>query len=734
MWKNYSVSYIKNNRSSSMSVIIAALVSAFLLSFLCSLFYNFWNSEVDNIVLEEGDWQARITADLTANELHSIQNYGNVEKAIINKELSTEVESTVVDVYFENPRTIFEDMPLLSEKLGLEESAVTYHILLLSRYLIHDPQDETPPLLMTFYLVILLIVSLSLILIIRNSFAMSMNGRIHQFGIFKSIGATPGQIRMCLMQEAASLCVIPILLGSIIGIAASIALVHVMNILAVTIPGGYASKWAYHPFVFVITILSTTLTVLVSAWLPARKLSKLTPLQAIRNTGELKLNKKKHSPILSLVFGIEGELAGNALKAQKKAMRISTLSLTLSFLGFTLILCSFTLSSISTRYTYFAKYQNVWDVMATIKDTKIEDFEKMEKLRELSGREDVLIYQKAEAVSLMKQNNMSEELMKLGGLDAVAGSAVSKDEDFWFIKAPIVIMDDEGFLTYCKKIGITPSLDGTVVYNQIWDSINSNFRYKNYIPFVTGEQETITLQNRTEKGKTAQIPVNGFTQEAPVLREEYDNYSLVQFISVSLWEKLSQQLGLAEEDTYVRILAKERNERSKLDALQADVQKLLGTKYETEIENRIQEKITNDWMISGYELILGGLCCILALIGIANVFSNTLGFIRQRKREFAQYMSVGMTPASIRKMFCIEALVIAGRPLLITLPLTVVIVGFMIIASYLNPIEFILEAPIIPIIIFSLFVFGFVAWAYYLGGKKMLRYNLADALRDDTIS
>ena len=94
------------------------------------------------------------------------------------------------------------DRPLIVRQLGLEDDAASYHLLLLSRYLIHDPQDETPPLLMTFYLVVLLLLSLSLILVIHNSFAVSMNARVHQFGIFSSIGATPGQIRTCLLYTS----------------------------------------------------------------------------------------------------------------------------------------------------------------------------------------------------------------------------------------------------------------------------------------------------------------------------------------------------------------------------------------------------------------------------------------------------------------------------------------------------------------------------------------------------
>ena len=155
---------------------------------------------------------------------------------------------------------------------------------------------------------------------------------------------------------------------------------------------------------------------------------------------------------------------------------------------------------------------------------------------------------------------------------------------------------------------------------------------------------------------------------------------------------------------------------------------MLGRDISFEMENRVQEKIDNDAMLNGYKLVVGALCALLALIGIANVFSNTLGFIRQRKREFARYMSIGMTPEGMRKMFWIEALVIAGRPVLITLPVTAVFVWLMITASSLNPKEFLAAAPILPVVLFIAAIFGFVALAYYLGGRQIMRCSLVEAL------
>lgn len=729
MWKDYSREFIKKNRVSSLSVLAAAFISALFLSLLCGLFYNFWNYEIESITLEEGAWQGRIAGTFNEDAVSDIENFANVKAAAINEDLS-DGQTLVIDIYFQNMRTVYQDMPLIAEQLGVPDDAVSYHELLLSRYFVHDPQDADPPLLMAFYLTVLLIVSASLILIIHNSFAVSMNTRVHQFGIFSSIGATPGQIRTCLLQEAAVLCILPILFGSLLGIALSFGIIQLVNILADGIAGRHEAVFSYHPLVFAVTILASALTVFVSAWLPARKLSRLTPLEAIKNTGELQLKRKKNSSILTLFFGIEGELAGNALKAQKKALRTSTLSLTLSFLGFTLMLCFFTLSEISTNHTYFERYQDAWDVMATVKDTKIEDFTHQDEILALDNVDSV-IYQKADAFCSVPEAAISDELKNLGGLETIAGSSVRATDGSYSIQAPIVIMDDSSFAEYCEQIGVPSSGTGSVVLNRIWDSANSNFRYKEYIPFLSAGQNTITLQNPEPASDTVTLPVLGCTQEPPVLREEYDNYALVQFLSLSTWKQIKDVIGNAEPDLSIRVLAEKDRTLTELNTIETELTDILENTFTFEMENRIQEKTDNDTMLSGYKIMIGSLCALLALIGIANVFSNTLGFIRQRKREFARYMSIGMTPDRMRKMFCIEALVIAGRPILITLPVTGLSAGLMITASYLNPMEFLASAPIVLILLFLAAISGFVALAYYLGGRQILKCNLAEALQSD---
>lgn len=736
MWKDYSSGYLKNNRSSGLAVIVAAFISALLLSLLSGLFYNAWKYEIERIEQEEGGWQSRIVGEFSQEDMESIKNFANVKDVVIN-EREAQIPETMIDIYFDPMRAVLDNTARIAETLGVSPEQVIYHHELLAMYLIRDPQDSAPRLLFPLFILITGTASLSLIIIIHNSFAVSMNARIHQFGIFSSIGATPKQIRSCLLQEAAALCVLPIFIGNLLGILISRGLIHMSNrLLGSGVPGRHEAVFGYHPLVLAITLLLTVMTIWISAWMPARKLSKLTPLEAIKNTGELQLKRKKKSLLLTCFLGMEGELAGNALKAQRKALRTASLSLIFSFFAFTIMQSFFALSGISTRETYFERYQGVWDIMVTVKDTDVDSFSETQKMQEIPEIRSAIAYQRAVAKRIVAEDEISEDMKSFGGFAAAGENYVRETDGGWFVNVPIVILDDASFLAYCEQIGIIPRLDGAVIWNQIRDVTNPDFRHPQYVPYVKGENEVSILRQSGNEEMTAEIPVLSYTEEVPVLREEYatlDYYELVHFIPVSLWKEIKEQIGGSEEDTYICMLSRENVTLEELDALQGQVESLIAGNYKVESENRIQEVEANDKQIQGMMTIFGGFCVLLAIIGIGNVFSNTLGFVRQRKREFARYMSVGMTQGEIKKMFCVEALTIAGRPIFITLPLAAVAVGYLLKTSYVEVGTFLAEAPIIPIMIFMLAIWGTVAFAYYLGWRNIRKINLAEVLRDDTM-
>lgn len=755
MWKDYSAGFLKNNRYSSLSVRIAAFISALLLSLLCGLFYNVWKYEVERIWQEEGGWHSRISGEFTEEDIETVKNFANVKAVAVNEKGAGSAE-TVLDIYFDDIGSVFSDTPRIARQTGASPENIVYHYELLAMYLVRDSSDPAPRLVFPMFLLIMLAASFSLIVIIHNSFAVSMNARIHQFGIFSSIGATPKQIRTCLLQEAAGLCAIPLLAGNLMGIAGSMGLIQLSNtLLGSDIPGRHQSVFGYHPLILALTLFASLATIWISAWLPARKLSKLTPLEAIRNTGELQLKRRKNSHFLSLLLGVEGELAGNALKAQRKALRTASLSLTLAFLAFAVMQCFFALSGISTRETYFERYQDVWDVMVTVKDADVDVFEETDRIQGMDGLESAVVYQKAMAERIITEEEISEDMKSLGGFSHASGELVTQVEDGWLVDAPIIILDDNSFLAYCEQIGTVPQLGGAVILNQIRDVTNPDFRHPDFMPYVkepgagengvsilrrSGKEEPPcgdTLMPYGKKEETAAaIPVLTYTEKVPVLREEYatlNYYQLVHFIPVSLWKEIKGQIGGMEEDSYIRVLCGEHGSLEELNMLQDELGQILSGKYTIELENRIQEYETNGKQIQGMMAVFGGFCILLAIIGIGNVFSNTLGFVRQRKREFARYMSVGMTPEELRKMFCTEALVIAGKPILIGLPLVLIVTGYMLKASYVGVREFMSEAPIVPILLFILAILSSTALAYYLAWRNVRKISLAEVLKDDTM-
>lgn len=84
-------------------------------------------------------------------------------------------------------------------------------------------------------------------------------------------------------------------------------------------------------------------------------------------------------------------------------------------------------------------------------------------------------------------------------------------------------------------------------------------------------------------------------------------------------------------------------------------------------------------------------------------------------------------------MFCIEALMIAGRPILIGVPLVVIVIGYMLQISYVEVGVFMAEAPLTPMFLFMLAILVSAALAYYFAWRYVRKIDLAEVLKDDTM-
>lgn len=719
MWKDYSISYIKKNKATGISIMAAALIASLFISMLCTLFYNMWQDDITRLIEKEDDWHVKINADLTQAELESIKSYAGVRDAVQS--------NGQVSVYFDSMSRVYDDMPVIAEKLGIAEEFITYHNLLLSRYFVFSPEEkQDPPLLLAFYVSIVILLCFSLVLIIRNAFQFSMETRLHQLGILKSIGATPKQLRSVLTQEALLLSAVPIFIGNLAGIGLCYGFFKLANSITaqLNISG---TRFRYHAFLFLITLLASLATLFFSAWFPARKLGRITPLSAIRGNLESPVEKVKKFRVVSSLFGIEGELARKSLYVRRKAFRTATVSLTVSFLVISVFLNFITLSELSTKHTYFERYQDAWDVMITLKETEDAlSSSELGALRRIDGVSSLTAYQKATAFVKVDADAFSNEVQSAGGYGKLNIASAAQDNSF-VVEAPLFIFDDESFQTFAAEAGVPASENkktAAITLNNIWDSVNSSFKDKAYIPFLETNQ-TLRLYSDKDASKALGTVESLLTTTAPVLREEFKNYSLVQIISASSYQTLSSEAA----EWFVNIRCTDDNQ---IQSVAAAAESLLeGREYS--IENRPDSQQANAKMYQGYRTIMLLLCSLLAFIGIANVFANTMGYVFQRRREFARYASVGLTPRGITKMLGMEALVIAIKPILLSIPFNVLFVLFAVNQSGIAMGEFVGNMPIVPLLVFSAVVIAAVFFSYSIGGRTLKKNNILEALKDDTL-
>ncbi len=575
--------------------------------------------------------------------------------------------------------------------------------------------EMTPAI--TAYIVVFSVASIALIMMIHHAFAATMTNRIHQLGILKSVGATRQQIRKALTNEVFVLSLPAIVIGNIVGIG--LAWLFMAFIITSTASlRDYNLTFAYHPIVFLGSFLFSVLTALISAWIPAKKLSRITPLEAIRYGNEPVIKKVRKYRIHSAIFGIYGELARKSLYARRKAMRIGTMSILLAVFSCVSLLNMFGISNLSTEKTYFDRFKNNWDFLVT---TEADAYNKalLNDIRNIEGVENCIVHKRVSGNTQIPKEYLSGDVQKLG-LENLNSSFVANDTRAYNVKTPIYILDDNNFERYRGE-----ETDANVIaVNIIWDSIHSERTNRQYVPFLNTDKEILLNLEGTI------IPVTDFAKELPVLRESLEQYALSLVMSESYYNSLG--FNVDTDEAFYTIKVEDEN---RYGVVKEELQKLLLAYPDYVFEGRIEEYENELEIQKGLRMLIYAFTVLLTCIGLANIFASTLGQIHQRKREFARYFAVGLTPKGAAKILIWEAAIVALRPILFTIVINIPLMSIMLNAGGITAQEFIAKRlPLIPAIILFVAVIGFVGLAYYLGGKKICNMNLVDVIEDDTLS
>lgn len=724
MWKEYSLNYLKKNKSTAAFIVIAVFVASMFISLLSTLFYNMWTNDIDRIKASEGDWQARIYIALSTDEMDTLNSFANVENVVLS------AENAYADLYFANPSEIYEDMPLIAEKLNISDENIEYHSSLLQKQFIYSKASgEQPAPIELFYFAVVILLCVALILIIKNAFAFSMRTRVRQLGILQSVGATPKQLRLVMFQEASVLSILPAVTGILAGIGLVAIFIRYANSLTAQL-GMQGATLHYHILLFLITIIVTMATVFISIWLPAKNLSKLESVELIKEQ-PLKIKKVKKYTLFSKLFGVEGELARKSIYVRRKEFRTATICLLLSFFVLSVFLNFMTLSEISTQRSYWNRYEDVWDVMVEVSGSKVDDAT-MESIRKVNGVSSAVLYKTDLSYrALLSEDAFSAELRSQGGYTTYNSSAETDENGEYLINAPLLILDDKSFESYCAQNGIgniRSDQPSAIVVNKIGDVLYSGSDDANYIEFLDPSRNlSLHLQVSTEDGQIERsLHIIGYTQNVPEVREDFSAFSLLLVLPESDYFMMNDSsAGIS----YINIKATQSED---LAALQSNISRILNGKFNYTIENRIDSYNTNSQMYEGYKKIVTIICAVIACIGVSNVFANTLGYMQQRKREFAKYQSIGITPKSIAKILFFEALVIGVKPILLSIPFNILFILLTTSSQGITLGDFLTQMPLLQNILFALAVLTAVALSYYICGRKILNANIADVLKNDS--
>lgn len=567
------------------------------------------------------------------------------------------------------------------------------------------------------YIVVFSVSSIALIMMLHHAFAATMTTRIHQLGILKSVGATRRQIRKALTNEVFVLSLPAIVIGNIVGIG--LAWMFMAFIITSTADlRDYTLTFVYSPIVFLGSFLFSVLTALISAWIPAKKLSRITPLDAIRYGNEPVIKRVKKYRIHSAIFGIYGELARKSLYSRRKAMRIGTMSILLAVLSCVSLLNMFGVSNLSTEKTYFDRYEDNWDFLVASEESTYSK-ELLNNIRNIDGVLSCIVHKKVTGNTQILGEYLSGDVQELG-LENLNNSFIADDSGAYNVNVPIYILDDNSFERYRGE-----KTDANVIaVNIIWDSIHSERTNRQYVPFLNDDKEILLNLEGTI------IPVTDFAKELPVLRESLEQYALSLVMSEIYYNSLG--FNVDTDETFYTIKVEDEN---RYGMVKEELQKVLLTYSDYVFEGRIEEYENELEIQKGLRMLIYAFTGLLTCIGLANIFASTLGQIHQRKREFARYFAVGMTPKGAAKILTWEAAIVAFRPIFFTIVINIPLMSIMLNAGGITAQEFIAKRlPLIPTIVLFWAVIGFVGLAYYLGGKKICNMNLVDVIKDDTLS
>ncbi len=562
--------------------------------------------------------------------------------------------------------------------------------------------------------VIIIIIVISSVFVIRNSFSISVSEKNRQYGMLTSIGATSKQIRKNVIFEGMVIGLIAIPLGIIFGIVAIMILLQVVNYLLDDMLAGMKFTYSINLLAILISILISTITIYLSCLIPAKRAAKISPIEAIRGNNDIKIKSKKlkTSSITKKLFGIGGVIASKNLKRSKKKYRTTVISLVVSIFIF-ISLSSFLSIGLKAGGFYYRDFK--FNMYVSSKDEGKKDLYK-----------EIVKMDNIDEYSYYYEIGLDFDIMKYA---SDFGKERFEENPYTPNSITVIVYNNEYFKKYIKELGLEEGnykttailMDSAVEYNEDGSkTIERLYTIKN------GDKINAKRDN-----KDINFTITKITDNEPMGQEVryYDVGKIViaeDFVKEVLNENIedgSYYLSdLLIKSSNAQELENKLNDLAKKDEKYSEINVF---NYETYVK---QEKR----MILVIKIFLYGFITVITLIGVTNIFNTITTNMILRSKEFAMLKSVGMSGKEFNKMIRLESIMYGAKSLLIGIPLGL-LGSYGIYKAFAQAIDFGYIFPYQAVIISIVFVFIIVGITMKYSLDKINKQNIIETIRQDNI-
>ena len=608
--------------------------------------------------------------------------------------------------------------------------------------------------------------------LIYNAFSISVSERTRQFGLLSSVGATRKQLLRMVLFEALAVSIVGIPLGILVGIGGiGITLLLIgdkfFSIVRVAIPMRLCVSWQ----AVVIAAVIALVTVLISAWIPSKRATRVSAVEAIRQSMDIKVSGRpvRTSKLAYKLFGLPGVLAGKHYKRNRKKYRTTVVSLFMSIVLF-VSAAAFTDYMMESAEGGLASdqfdliYAAESDASAAMTpDALLEllfsepnvtggTYTKKQFLQGDISREYVtaMFADRFSSFGTESEDAAPKELGISGYLYFVADAEFNrllekynlKEADYYDRDKPLGIALDrnieldrrlEKYVTLDTLQG-----DGCVIEGLYYAEIDGYYRKDSRID--ENGNKVVLYQNRDNENDIIELPYEEsfakYTlrsektiEEAPFFVSRSTPVAINMIYPYSMLESVIPEAALNQFRNTEYFLTSSNHTASFENLATVLTENGLSSR---QLFDYAANAETNRNVVTIIRVFAYGFIVLISLIAVANVFNTISTNISLRRREFAMLKSVGMTQKGFRRMMNYECLLYGSKALLLGLPVSCGIT-YLIYRAVTTAYETSFHLPwaAIGIAVLSVFLVVFATMMYSM--SKVKKDNPIDALKNENL-